>query len=176
MAERLEFDFFNREIIREIAESIRINPQVIEMIEKERLSGMEDLIASCVRDQYLWPGMYLQHLEKVLQTLGEHGRTVVVGRGANFILPPEQRFSIRVTAPMEDRVRNVARAYNVPEASAKARIKSREEKRSAFIKKTFHKDVRNPLYYNMVLNTGFMSIESCSDMVCLYLRHAYDVD
>ncbi len=173
VADRLDFDFFNREIIKEIAESVQIKPDVIENIEKERLSGVEDLIASCLRDTYLWPGMYLEHLEKVLYALGEHGRTVVVGRGGNFILSSEKRFSIRVTAPMEARVENIAKAFGVPAAKAKSRIKGRQENRAAFIKKTFHKDVRNPLHYDMVLNTGFMSIGDCTDMICHYLEHKY---
>lgn len=175
IADRLKFDFFNREIIKEIAESAHINPNVIANIEKERLSGVEDLIASCLRDTYLWPGMYMEHLEKVLCTLGEHGRTVVVGRGANFILRPEKRFSIRVTAPMDVRVENIAQAFDVPAAIAKTRIKDREEKRKAFIKKSFHKDVRNPLHYDMLLNTGFMSINDCTDMICHYLVHKYSL-
>jgi cytidylate kinase len=173
VAENLGFDFFNREIIKEIAASVHIKPDIIANMEKERLSGVEDLIASCLRDTYLWPGMYLEHLEKVLYTLGEHGRTVVVGRGANFILPPEKRFSVRITAPIETRVDNIAKAYGVPAVKARNRIKDREERRAAFIKKTFHKDVRNPLHYDMVLNTEFMSIEDCSSMICRYLEHKY---
>ena len=27
-----------------------------------------------------------------------------------------------------------------------------------------HKDIRNPLHYDMVLNTGFMSIGDCTEM------------
>ena len=173
VAERLEFDFFNREIIREIAASVQINPAVIEHIEKERHSGVEDLIDSCVRDTYLWPGMYLEHLERVLYILGEQGRAVVVGRGANFILPADQRFSVRVTAPLETRIENIVKAFGVPPAKAKKRIKGREEKRTAFIKKSFHKDVRDPLNYDMVLNTGWLRIGDCTDMICHYLTHKY---
>jgi cytidylate kinase len=173
VADHFGFDFFNREIIKEIAASVHIKPDVIEHIEKERHSGMEDLIDSCLRDTYLWPGMYLEHLEKVLYTLGEHGRTVVVGRGSNFILPRENRFSVRVTAPMEKRVENIAKAFGVPAAKAQKRIKGREEKRAAFIRKSFHKDVRNPLHYDMVLNTAYLSIEDCREMICLYLERKY---
>jgi len=173
VADRFGFDFFNREIIKEIAASVHIDPDVIEHIEKERHSGMEDLVDSCLRDTYLWPGMYLEHLEKVLYALGDHGRAVVVGRGSNFILPRENRFSVRVTAPMEKRVENIAEAFGVSAAKAKKRIKGREEKRTAFIKKSFHKDVRNPLHYDMVLNTEFMSIGDCTEMICLYLEHKY---
>lgn len=176
VADRLGFDFFNREIIKEIAESVRIDPEVIESIEKDRFSGVEDLIASCLRDRYLWPGLYLSHLKKVLFALGEHGRSVVVGRGANFILAPEKQFSIRVVAPLETRVQNIVNAYDVPAEKARSRIKGREEKRAAFIKKSFHKGVRNPLHYNLVVNTGSLGIADAVDMVCLYLQNKYDLN
>ena len=173
VANRFGFEFYNREIIQEIAASVHIEPDVIEHIEKERPAGMEDLIDSCLRDSYLWPGMYMEHLEKVLYALGKHGRTVVVGRGGNFILPPDQRFSVRITAPLAARIENIAKAFGVAAAKARKRIKGREEKRAAFIKKSFHKDVRNPLHYDMVLNTGFMGLEDCTDMICHYLGNKY---
>jgi cytidylate kinase len=175
IADRLGFDFYNREIIKEVAESVGISPEVIESLEKERPSGVEDLISSLIRDRYLWPGLYLEHLKKVLFTLAEHGRTVVVGRGANFILSPEKRFSLRVIAPLELRAQNIANTFDVSAGKAKSRIKDREEKRTGFIKNSFHKDVRNPLHYNMVVNTGFLSIEDAVDMVCLYLQNKYDL-
>ncbi len=36
---------------------------------------------------------------KVIGTIGKHGRAVIVGRGANFVLPPEKRFSVRIVGP-----------------------------------------------------------------------------
>jgi cytidylate kinase len=77
---------------------------------------------------------------------------------------------------MAVRVENVARAYDVPPAKAKDRIKSREEKRSAFIRKSFHKDVRNPLHYDLVINSASVSIDNATDMICLYLAHRYDLE
>ena len=96
VAERLDLDLFNRDIIKEIAESAKISASVIETLEKERLSGVEDFISSLVNKQYLYPGLYLEHLMKVVCTIAEHGRAVIVGRGANFILDPKKRFSVRM--------------------------------------------------------------------------------
>ena len=91
IAERLDFDLFNRHIIKGISESARISASVVETLEKERLSVVEDFIASLVNKNYLYPGLYLQHLMQVVCTIAEHGRSVIVGRGANFILPPEEK-------------------------------------------------------------------------------------
>ena len=173
VAETLGFDFFNREIIHQVAESVKINPEIIEKMEKERLSGVEDLIASFVRDHYLWPGMYLEHLERIVLAIGETGRAVIVGRGANFILDPEKRFSVRIIAPLAVRVQNIVTAYGVSEAEARHRITNRQERRKAFIKKSFNVDVENPLHYDLILNTEAVQIDEAVDAICMFLKKKY---
>lgn len=165
IAERLEFDFFHRDIIKGIAESAKISASVIETLEKQRLSGVEDFISSLVNKQYLYPGLYLEHLMQVVCTIAEHGRAVIVGRGANFILPHEKRFSVRVVAPLEVRIQNIVRRYGVSAEEAKRRVVRRESRRSAFIRQSFNADISDPIHYNLTINTGTMSIESAVEAV-----------
>ena len=49
IAKQLDFDFFHRDIINEIAKSSHISSQVIETLEKERLSGINDFISSLIK-------------------------------------------------------------------------------------------------------------------------------
>jgi cytidylate kinase len=165
IAERLGFDLFHREIIKEIAESVDISPEVVERIEKERMSGVEDFLSSLLRDQYLWPGLYLEHLKKVIETIGRHGRAVIVGRGANFILADEDRLSLRVVAPFDLRVKNVAHRFGVSIKEARERVVNRESKRRDFLKKSFQADVADPLHYDFVINTGRVSVEDAVDAI-----------
>jgi cytidylate kinase len=109
IARRLDFDYFHRDIVDGIAGSSEIRRDVIDTIEKERLSGVEDFIASLIEDQYIYPGIYLEHLFKVIGAIASHGNAVIVGRGANFIIPPADRISVRVIAPLEIRVQNIAK-------------------------------------------------------------------
>lgn len=173
IADRLGLDFFNREMVREIAESVDIAPDVIERIEKERMSGIEDFLSSLVRDRYLWPGMYLDHLKKVVETIGRLGGAVIVGRGANFILATEEKLSLRVVAPFDLRVRNIAHRFDVSIKEAKQRVVNREKKRRAFIKKSFQKDVSDPLHYDFVINTGRRSVQDAVDAVTLLWGKKY---
>jgi cytidylate kinase len=165
VADRLGFDYFHRDIIQGIAKSAKIRATVIDTIEKERLSGIEDFIASLYKNQYLYPGIYMQHLVKVVNTIANHGHAVIVGRGANFILPPEERFSVRVVAPLEMRIQNVARAYKVPAEKARKRVIGRESRRSAFIRKSYNADISDPEYYDLTINTGRMRIESAVEAI-----------
>ena len=165
VAERLGFDYFHRDIIQGIAKSAKIRASVIDTLEKERLSGIDDFIASLYKDQYLYPGIYLQHLLKVVNTIAKHGRAVIVGRGVNFILPPEDRFSVRVIAPLEVRIQNVVRTYGVKVEEARRRVIRREAKRGAFVKKSYDADISDPENYDLIINTGRMPIESAVETV-----------
>ncbi len=165
IAKQLDFDFFHRDIIHKIAESARISAKVVESLEKERLSGIQDFIASLVKDTYIHPSIYLEHLMKIVSTIGKHGRAVIVGRGANFILPPDERFSVRVIAPLEQRIANVARIFGVPSDTAKRRIMVRQSKRQAFVRQSFNADINDPGHYDLVINAGRMNVESAVEAV-----------
>ena len=165
IADRLEFDLFNRKIVEEIAKSAEIRATVIETLEKDRLSGIEDFIASLVKDYYIHPDLYLEHLFEVVSTIAKHGRAVIVGRGANFILPPAEIFAVRVIAPLNIRIDNVARHFQVTSEEAKRRVIRRESRRQAFIRHSFNADIANPIHYNMTVNTGKMSIAAAVEAV-----------
>ena len=165
IAERLDLDLFNRDIIKEIAESAKISATVIETLEKERLSGIEDFISSLVNKHYLYPGLYLEHLMKVVCTIAEHGRAVIVGRGANFILPPEKRLSVRIVAPLEVRIQNIADRFGASADEAKRRVIRRESRRKAFIRQSFNADISNPIHYDLTINFGNLSMVSAVEAV-----------
>jgi cytidylate kinase len=160
LAKQLDVDLFDRDIVKEIAESAHISAAVIESMEKERLTGVQDFISSLVNDRYLWPGVYLDHLMKVVAAIASHGNAVIVGRGANFLIPPEDRLSVRVIAPMEARVKNVAKQYGVNREEAKRRVLNRENRRSAFIRQSFNARVGDPENYDLIVNTEKLNIDA----------------
>jgi cytidylate kinase len=171
IARRMGYDLFNRDIITEIANSADVGISVIESIEKERLSGVEDFIASIVNKRYLWPGVYLEHLMRVVGVIGKHGHAVIVGRGANFIIPPNERLAVRIVSPLEVRIQNIAKMFNVSEEEAKKRVNMREARRKAFIRKSFNADVADPVNYDLVINTEFLSFDSAVEIIrCALLR------
>ena len=171
VADRFGFDYFHRDIVKGIAKSAKIRATVIETLEKERLSGIEDFIDSLYNDQYLYPGIYMEHLVKVVNTIANHGRAVIVGRGANFIIPPDERFSLRVVAPLEVRIQNVARAYKVPAETARKRVIGRESRRSAFVRKSYNADISDPENYDLTINTGRMNIEPAVEAVIAAVKN-----
>jgi cytidylate kinase len=165
VAERLAFDYFHRDIIKAIAQSARMSEEVIDTLEKERRSGVDDFIALIVKKRYLHPDTYMVHLMKVVSAIARHGHAVIVGRGANFILPPDLRFSVRILAPLDIRVRRVAEDFGTTLEEAQKRVLHRQSRRVAFIHQAYNTDINDPINYDMVLNTGNLSVDCAVEAI-----------
>jgi len=165
LAEKLGLDLFHQEIINEMAESAQVSSRILETLDEKGLSVLDEWITSLVNNRHLWPDQYLRHLMKVIGTIGKHGSAVIVGRGANFVLPPEERIRVRIIAPLDVRVENVSSNFEVSAEDAKRHIIRTESERRAFIRKYFNADITDPINYDLVLNTGTLSIEAVADTI-----------
>lgn len=170
IAECLNFDLFHQEVIHEMAQSAKVSSRVLESLDEKGLSMLDDWISAVVHKGHLWPDEYLQHLLKVIGTIGKHGNAVLVGRGANFVLPNESTFRLRVIAPQDFRAQKVAEEFDIAIKDAKRRILKTESDRRAFIRKYFHADIEDPKLYDLVINTGTLSIKEAIDGVCHILN------
>ncbi|MGD9078908.1 MAG: cytidylate kinase-like family protein [Desulfobacterales bacterium] len=158
LAEKLGIAIFHQEVINEMAKSADVSEKLVETLDERGLSTLEHWISSLVHERHLWPDRYMQHLMKVVGTIGKHGRAVVVGRGANFILPPEKRFSVRIVAPQAWRIDNVAKEFDISSEDAKRRVMRTDSDRRAFIRKYFNADIADPINYDLVVNTATLSV------------------
>ena len=165
LAAKLGFEVFHQEVLHEMAKRAEVSDQLLATLDERGLSILEDWISSLVNDRHLWPDQYLRHLMNVIGTIGKHGRAIVVGRGANFVLPPEQRFRVRVTASQRLRIKNVARDFNLSPEEAKGRVIKTESDRKAFIRKYFNADIADPTNYDLVINTETLTIGNAVDVV-----------
>jgi len=165
LAETFNLDLFHQEMIHRMAESTKASKQILETLDEKGLNVLDNWIASLVDAKHLWPDQYLKHLMKVILTIGKHGRAVIVGRGANFILSPESRFRVRVIAPIVTRVENISRDYNVSAKKAKRRMIKTESDRRAFIRKYFYSDIGEPVNYDLVINTDTVNVENAVEAI-----------
>ena len=170
IAEALGFDMFHQNVIHEMAKSAQVSSRMLESLDERGLSMLDDWVSSVVFKKHLWPDEYLQHLLKVIGTIGRHGRAVMVGRGANFILPPETTFRLRIIAPREFRVQKVAQEFDIPVKDAERRILKTESDRQAFIRKYFHSEIADPNNYDMVINTATISLREAIESVASILK------
>lgn len=169
VADKLGFDLFDQEIINAMAKNADTTTRVIRTLDEKSVSMIDDWVSAAISQRHLWPDELSRVLMRVIGTIARHGRAVIIGRGANFVLPPEARFRVRIIAPLDRRISRVAETYGVSREEAKSRVLRTESDRRAFVRKYFHSDIRDPRNYDMVLNTGTLSVASCAAAICTAL-------
>ncbi|HOF05719.1 MAG TPA: cytidylate kinase-like family protein [Syntrophales bacterium] len=165
LAADLKMDLIGGQIISRVAESANMSEKVVKTLDEKNVTKLDSWINSLFTSRHLWPDVYLQHLTKVIGTIGEHGNAIIVGRGAQFILPPDRIFRVRFIAPFDKRVLRVMKNRNCTGAEAEGYIIKTDSDRAAFIKKYFNEDITDPANYDLVVNTAILSCEEAADMV-----------
>jgi len=165
LAEKLKMDLVGAQIIQKIAESAKMSAKVIESLDEKEVTRRDDWLSALFETRHLWTDDYLHHLTKVVGTFGRQGNMIIVGRGAQYILPPEDTFMLRFIAPMETKIQNVMRDSGSTREDAKKYIIKTDSDRRSYLRKYFNADVTDPSHYDMVLNTGKIGIDGTVETV-----------
>ncbi|MBN2514736.1 MAG: cytidylate kinase-like family protein [Deltaproteobacteria bacterium] len=165
IAEELKIDLFDREIIHQVSKSAHMSEKVVSSLDEKERSLLENWIQFLKTSRWFWGDEYVHHLTKVIGTIGEHGNAVILGRGANMVLPPEETLRVRFIAPLEVRIQNIAKEQNISQEKAKKYIIKEESDRKAFIRKYFHVDIDDPVNYDMVINTQLIDPDKIITMI-----------
>ena len=68
------------------------------------------------------------------------------------------------------RAKKVAETYDIPLKDAERRILKTESDRRAFVRKYFYEEIADPANYDLVINTGSISIPEAVESVCSILN------
>lgn len=160
IATELGYTLFHQEVIHGMAASAKTSKRIVETLDEKGLSVLEESIASLINERHLWPDQYLRHLMRVIGTIGRHENSVIVGRCANFILPPEKTLRVRVIAPLPFRIQTIAKRLSLSETDARKQVLKTDADRRAFSRKYFYADLSDPFHYDLLINTGRMHIDT----------------
>lgn len=159
LAEDLKIDLFDSAIVEEIAKNSKVSERIIRTLDEQDRSIVDEWIQA-LGESHMWSYEYLEHLTKVVGSIGAHGHAIIVGRGASYILPTEVCLRVLVIAPLQTRIHNVIKSYGISESEAKRRILRTESDRKAFIRKYFDAEMTDPMNYDLVINTKNFDIDT----------------
>lgn len=170
LAKSLGFDLFHQKVLHEMAKRAEVQQSMLKTLDERGVSMLEDWVSAAIHDRHIWPDEYAKLLLKVIGTIGSHGRAILIGRGANFVLPKENSLQVRVIAPFDFRVAKVSETYDISPEEAKRRVLKTESDRKAFIKKYFHTSISDPVHYDMLINTKSLSIEAAAEVISCLIK------
>lgn len=175
LASDLQIDLYDHEIVEEIARNANVSQKIVESLDEQDRSVLDEWISS-LGEYHMWAYDYLTQLTRVICALGTHGHSIIIGRGASYILPKEVSLRVLVVAPLEVRVGNVMLKYRLSEKDARRNIMRSEAERRAFIRKYFQADLTEPTNYDLVVNTENTEIDIAARIIkeVFNSRHWYD--
>lgn len=166
LAAELDLDIFDNEIINAVAKSVKMSEKVVATLDEKTRGVLDNWIQVLKSTRYLLPDTYITHLTKVIGAIAEQGGAIIVGRGANLILPPEKTMRVRLVAPMGVRMVHVSKDAEVSSIDeAQRMISKKEAEQHAYIRKYFEVEIDDPVHYDLVINTHFMADEKIIEMI-----------
>jgi cytidylate kinase len=165
LGERLGWQVFDREIVEYIANNAHVRKEMVEMFDGKTRNELNNWILTILDQHALSSDRYFQHLVTTITSIARHGRAIILGRGANFILPDENALKLRIAAPLKNRIQYVAKLKKIGEDVAVGQIKKAEHEHEAFIKQLFHDTPNNHLNYDLVLNLGKMDFNTAEETI-----------
>jgi cytidylate kinase len=170
VAKRLGFKFYDEELIVAIAKSAKRTKQIITDVDEKSRSGIQDLVHTLFNPEYISEATYLNHLINVVMSLAHQGNAVILGRGANFIVPKEKVLSVLITAPKNVRIERAAKFEKVTHKKAVKIVEKFSKERRDFVKQYFKKNYSDVNYYDLVINSEHLDLDRTSELIITAFR------
>jgi len=164
IGQQLDWPVYDREIIDIIADESGLRSELISSVDEQDPNWLVEAFTSFTRHGAVSSAGYVHHLVHVLNALAAHGRCVVVGRGSTAILPRATTMRLRVVADLGDRVHEIARERGMSEDDASSEVTRIDREQRRFVENHFRRDIADPMYFDLVVNTSRLSPAACADL------------
>jgi cytidylate kinase len=170
LSTRLGWVTYDRKLIDGIAEKAHVRRSVVESLDERGRIWIRDYVASLSFAENLSENEFFTHLINMAVSIAQHGRAVLVGRGLHLVLPPEAGVRIRLTAPVDFRVRWFKSQEPVSREEAVRRVKMIDDERADYIRQYFSRDISDVSTFDKVYDTSRILIEDIATEVMDLLR------
>jgi cytidylate kinase len=165
LAELTGFSYVNREIIDQISHETGVQKRLIESLDESVQSGFQLWVDGIISGRIVDASDYLQSLVKIIGAIMLHGKAIIVGRGANFIVGGVKGFNVRVVADLDFRIASLSGRRELTAAKAKEEIMLSDRQRNKFIENHFNRDIDDPTAYDLIINSTHLEVDNVATLI-----------
>lgn len=166
LAERLELQVLDRDILEEQAERLGVTAAELDKIDEQPAGIFQRFRPGSLHQRYF------EALGQLMNEWAERGEVLLMGRGGAWLLRDCHRaFHVHLIARIEQRLRRVMEYRWVREDVAKKLIAGSDAQRRSFCESYFGADWSNPLEYHITVNSGRLGAQAVDLVAAAATRH-----
>ena len=165
LGQRLGWKVFDHELLEAIAHRMELPVDDVRTFDELAPSVIQDWLLPLREEHYAPQEAYLDHLAKLIEAIGRAGQSVLVGRGAGFLLPRETTLSVRIIAPLRARSLRLGERMGVSVRTARRAAKDLDARRAAFDRTMHRMSSSDPHNYDIVLDSHSLGLEIAAEVI-----------
>ncbi len=162
---RLDWKVFDHELLEAIAHRMELATDEVRAFDELAPSVVQDWILPLREEHYAPQEAYLDHLAKLVEAIGRAGDSIIIGRGAGFLLPREETLLVRVVAPMKARAVRLAERMGVSVRTARRAARDLDRRRAHFVRTMYRIDENDPHNYDLVLDSHSLGLPIAAEII-----------
>lgn len=174
VAERLGCPFYDKEIIKTVAQRSGLSEKTVENVgEYSTPSPLFNLAIHGIsaynaasRDNLSLPDQINAYQTEYIKEIADNGPCVIVGRSADYILADrEDCLNVFIYGKLEDRMERIVAEHGVDAKEAKAHVQDRDKKRAKYYRYITDQVWGLAENYDLCLNSSELGIEKCVELI-----------
>ncbi len=165
VGQRLGWKVFDQELLEAIAHRMELPIDDVRAFDELAPSVVQDWLLPLREEHYAPQEAYLDHLAKLIEAIGRAGESILVGRGAGFMLPRETTLSVRIIAPLRVRALRLAERMGVSVRTARRAARDLDRRRAQFDRTMHRMNSADPHNFDMVLDSHSLSVEITAEVI-----------
>lgn len=178
IAQRLDYKFYDNELLQLVAKKAKVSTDWVEAMEKEAGGKFQRLLSRIVPKNlvdkildidhgYLDEEIYTDMLKHVITKIADTGDAVILGRGGQYILKGrEDVYHILLMADFDYRVSFMESHYDLTHKQAVQAVEMEDRRRTNLYRKFDRVDYDQADHYHAVFNMSQLSLEKACEMIC----------
>ena len=165
LGERLGWSVLDRELVHGLAQRLELEPRLLELMDETKVGWFSETLLNLFNSRLVLQGSYVSMLSRIIALAAFDGRVIIVGRGANLVLLPDDGLRVRVVAPRALRLAALAERECLNRKAAGIRLDEADNSRVDFVRRQFHTDLRDPTYYDLVIDSTRFGLGGSADLI-----------
>lgn len=161
-----KWNFINREILQKSAEQLNLDPMALQHVISDKDRGiMDQIVEALSTHSHKSDQKILKTIQEVIRQFGNNGNVIIVGRGGASICSGINRsLHIRLVAPEEWRIEEIAHRFNYNKSFATEYIRKHDTERELLVAKLFGKNTETA-HYDIEINRSRFTIKEIIDII-----------